>query len=139
MSRHWRICGDTRVRFVREDCDPCPLRSRCTRATDGKYGRSLILLPRDRQEGLGPAASRAADGGMEGPPRIRAGVEGTVSQAARRTRSGARTPCRGRPTTHLANLLSAAAVNLIRLDARTTGLHPGGTHTSHPARLALAA
>ncbi|WP_331748350.1 IS1182 family transposase [Streptomyces chartreusis] len=128
----------TRVHFAGEDCDPCPLRSRCTKATNAKYGRSLTLLPRDQQEVL--ARQRAEQQTEEWKSRynIRAGVEGTISQAAHRTRLR-RTPYHGQAKTHLANLLSAAAINLIRLDAWTNDALPGGTRTSHLARLDLAA
>ncbi|WUJ56803.1 IS1182 family transposase [Streptomyces mirabilis] len=39
-----------RVHFALADCDPCPLRARCTKAANSKWGRSLTLLPREQQQ-----------------------------------------------------------------------------------------
>ncbi|WP_456340791.1 IS1182 family transposase, partial [Streptomyces mirabilis] len=39
-----------RVHFALADCDACPLRPRCTKAANGKWGRSLTLLPREQQQ-----------------------------------------------------------------------------------------
>lgn len=97
----------------------------------------MTLLPRDQQEVLSQQRVEQRTDEWKARYDIRAGVEGTISQAARRNRLR-RTPYHGQPKTHLANLLSVAALNLIRLDAWATGLLPRGTHTSHLARLALA-
>ncbi|MFF1917695.1 transposase [Streptomyces sp. NPDC058239] len=69
---------------------------------------------------------------------IRAGVEGTISQAVRRT-GIRRTRYTGLPKTHLGNVLAAIAINIIRLDAWLTGTPLGTTRTSHMARLELTA
>ena len=127
-----------RVHFALAACRPCPLRSRCTTAANGKWGRSLTLLPREQHELL--ARQRAEQQTPQWKARydIRAGVEGTISQAVRRTRLR-RTPYRGQPKTHLANILSATAINLIRADAWLNGTPLGTTRVSHLARLDLAA
>jgi Transposase DDE domain len=127
-----------RVHFALADCRPCPLRSRCTKAEDGKWGCSLTLLPRAQHELL--ARQRAEQQTPQWKARydIRAGVEGTISQAVRRTRLR-RTPYRGQPKTHLASVLSATAINLIRVDAWLNGTPLGTTRVSHLARLGLAA
>jgi hypothetical protein len=126
------------VHFALADCRPCPLRSRCTKAANGNRGRSLTLLPRDQHELL--ARQRAEQQTPQWKARydIRAGIEGTISQAVRRTRLR-RTPYRGQPKTHLASILSATAINLIRADAWLNGTPPGTTRVSHLARLDLAA
>ena len=69
---------------------------------------------------------------------IRAGVEGTISQAVRATRLR-RTPYHGQDKTHLASVLSATAINLIRADAWLNGTPIGTTRVSHLVRLDLAA
>ncbi|MEV0595405.1 transposase, partial [Nonomuraea cavernae] len=67
--------------------------------------------------------------------KIRAGVEGTISQAVR---SGMRrTRYLGLNKTHLANALSAAAINLIRMDAWLTQTPLGATRASHFTQLDL--
>jgi Transposase DDE domain len=68
---------------------------------------------------------------------LRAGVEGTIAQAVRR--SGIGTTCYiGLSKTHLGHVFSATALNLVRLDARWTGKPLGATRTSHFTKLALA-
>lgn len=127
-----------RVHFALADCDPCPLRSRCTKAAHGRWGRSLTLLSREQHELL--ARQRAEQQTPEWKARynIRAGVEGTISQAVRVTRLR-RTPYHGQDKTHLASVLSATAINLIRADAWLNGTPLGTTRVSHLARLDLAA
>ncbi|MFJ9842404.1 transposase, partial [Kitasatospora sp. NPDC101155] len=69
---------------------------------------------------------------------VRAGVEGTISQAVRRT-GIRRTRYTGLAKTHLGNVLAATAINLIRLDAWLTDTPLGKTRISHLAALDLAA
>jgi transposase len=127
-----------RVHFALADCDPCPLRAQCTKAVHGRWGRSLTLLSREQHELL--ASQRAEQQTPQWKARydIRAGVEGTISQAVRATRMR-RTPYHGHPKTHLASILNATAVNLIRTDAWLNGTPLGTTRVSHLARLDLAA
>ena len=127
-----------RIHFALADCDACPLRAKCTKAANGKWGRSLTLLSREQHEVL--ARQRAEQQTPEWKARynVRAGVEGTISQAVRATRLR-RTPYHGLDKTHLANVLNTAALNLIRADAWLNGTPLGTTRVSHLARLDLAA
>ena len=127
-----------RVHFATADCNPCPLRSRCTKAANGKWARSLTLLPRELHELLARQRAEQQTAQWKARYDIRAGIEGTISQAVRRTRLR-RTPYRGQAKTHLANVLSATAINLIRVDAWLNGTPLGATRVSHLARLDLAA
>ncbi|MEU6324410.1 IS1182 family transposase [Streptomyces sp. NPDC047009] len=127
-----------RVRFAAQDCDPCPLRHRCTKAANGKWGRQLTLLPRAQQEALDARRQEQLTDEWQERYHVRAGVEGTISQAVRRT--GIRhTRYTSLPKTHLGHVLAATAINIIRLDAWLTGTPLGETRTSHLARLELAA
>lgn len=128
----------SRVHFALADCDACPLRPQCTKAANGRYGRSPTLLSREQHEVL--AAQRAEQRTPEWKARydVRAGVEGTMSQAVRATRMRT-TPCHGLSKTHLASVLNAAALNLIRADAWLNGTPLGTTRVSHLSRLDLAA
>ena len=66
--------------------------------------------------------------------KIRAGIEGTIAQAAHTT--GIRhARYTGLAKTRLEHALAATAVNLIRLDAWWTGHPPDRTRTSHLQRL----
>ncbi|WP_275902430.1 transposase [Streptomyces sp. S1D4-23] len=127
-----------RVRFALADCDPCPLRARCTKAANGKWGRSLTLLPREQQQILEERRAEQQTDEWKARYDVRAGVEGTISQAVRRTHLR-RTPYQGQHKTHLANVLSATALNLTRIDAWLNNTPLGTTRVSHLARLTLAA
>ncbi|MFD7280468.1 transposase [Streptomyces sp. NPDC059862] len=129
----------TKVQFSAADCRPCPLREHCTRASaTGRYGRSLTLLPRKQQEILEHQRVEQETDAWKKRYDVRAGVEGTISQAVRRTRLR-RTPYRGHAKTHLANVLSATVLNIIRTDAWLNSTPLGPTPASHLTRLALAA
>ncbi|HZD68852.1 MAG TPA: transposase, partial [Actinomycetes bacterium] len=68
---------------------------------------------------------------------LRAGVEGTISQAVAVT--GIRhARYKGQDKTHLEHVYSAVALNLIRLDAWWNGHALDRTRTSHLTRLELA-
>jgi transposase len=127
-----------RVHFALADCDACPLRPRCTKAAHGRWGRSLTLLSREQHEILTRQRAEQQTPEWKARYNVRAGVEGTISQAVRATRLR-RTPYHGQDKTHLANVLSAAALDLIRADAWLTGTPLGTTRVSHLARLDLAA
>ncbi|MGW3150324.1 transposase [Streptomyces sp. NPDC001177] len=59
------------------DCDPCPLRARCTEAANGKWGRSLTPLPQDRQQILEQRRAAQQTDAWKERYDARAGVEGT--------------------------------------------------------------
>ncbi len=66
----------------------------------------------------------------------RAGVEGTISQAVRTT-TIRHSRYRGQAKTGLAHVLSAAAINLHRIDAHQSGRPLGPTRHTHFADLDL--
>ena len=117
--------------FSAGDCGPCPARSLCT---TGKR-RQLTLMPRALAEAQ--AAARAAEKTI--PFRAdyarRAGVEGTMHQAA--SHGARRARYRGLPKTRLDHLYMACALNLLRLEAFWTGTPLDRQRTSHLARLEL--
>ncbi|MFE2093124.1 IS1182 family transposase [Streptomyces sp. NPDC059460] len=128
----------SRVHFRARDCASCPVRDKCTRAANGQWGRSLTLLPQDQQEALEVRRREQLTDQWQQRYNTRAGVEGTISQAMRRTHIR-RSRYTGLPKTHLGHILAATAINIIRLDAWLTGTPLGETRTSHLARLELAA
>ncbi|MFI6666781.1 transposase [Streptomyces sp. NPDC050481] len=98
----------------------------------------MTFLPRDRYEAL-EAACRAQDTDeWKERCKVRAGVEGTISQAVRVT-GLRRARYRNLLTTRLGHVFAATAPNIIRIDRWLTGTQLGGTRTSHPAALMLAA
>lgn len=124
--------------FSAEHCRPCPKQTWCTKPPSGRRGRGITFLPRERHEAL--EAVRQAQEADEWKDRyaIRAGVEGTISQAIRVT-ALRRTRYRNLPTTGLGHVFAATALNLIRIDRWLTGTPLRGTRTSHLESLMLAA
>jgi transposase len=124
------------VNFTGRDCAACEARPRCTRSKHGP--RSLTLHPRPQHEALEAARERQKTEEFKEQYKMRAGVEGTISQAVfalgmRRTRY------RGQAKTHLQHVATAAAINLKRALAWLGEEPRSETYCSHFARLALAA
>jgi len=117
--------------FSASDCGPCPARALCT---TGKR-RQLTVLPRDLAEAQ--AAARAAEKTIpfQADYARRAGVEGTMHQAA--SHGARRARYRGLPKTRLDHVYMACALNLLRLEAFWTGTPLDRRRTSHLARLEL--
>ena len=119
--------------FSARDCGPCPARSLCT--TSSKKHRQLTIPPRDLAQAQ--AAARAAEQTIpfQADYARRAGVEGTMHQAA--SRGARRARYRGLPKTRLDHVYMAAALNLLRLEAYWNGTPLDRQRTSHLARLEL--
>jgi transposase len=117
--------------FSAGDCGPCPARAQCT---TGKR-RQLTVLPRDLAEAQ--AAARAAEKTIpfQADYARRAGVEGTMHQAA--THGARRARYRSLPKTRLDHAFMAVALNLLRLNAYWNGTPLDRHRTSHLARLEL--
>jgi transposase len=137
-SRNWRQTTSRhglptiQATFRAPDCTPCPDRARCTHSP--VLARHLTFRPRlqyETQQRL--RAEQATDAWRERYAH-RAGIEGTVAQAARRADLH-QARYRGLAKTHLQHVLTALAVNLVRVDAWLSGIPPGGTWASHLTRL----
>ncbi|MFI6979069.1 IS1182 family transposase [Embleya sp. NPDC050154] len=140
-SRYWTAGLDNngrdaiRIRFATATCSPCSVRDQCTRST--RYGRQLTVRPREQDALLERVRAEQSTEAWKERYAGRAGVEGTIHQAVavggmRRTRY------RGLGKTHLGHVLTAAAINMIRLDAWWTGTPLAQTRTSRLAALELA-
>ena len=101
-----------KVRFSTSDCRPCPLKLQCTRSAR----RLLTLRPREEHETLEAARKREAQRGFAREYQQRAGIEGTISAGVRALHLR-RSRYIGLAKTHLQHVLTAAAMNLIRLGA----------------------
>jgi hypothetical protein len=119
------------VQFSPGHCGPCPARALCTRSKR----RQLTLPPRDLAEIQ--AAARAAQDtiSFQADYARRAGVEGTMAQAA--SHGARRARYRGLPKTRLDHIYMAVALNLLRLHAYWTATPLDRQRTSHLARLEL--
>ena len=122
-----------KVRFSPTDCQACPSKARCTRATT--RGRQLSLHTRETHEALAAARARQADEAERPLYRLRAGIEGTLSQSVRAF--GLRQArYRGLAKVHLHNVATAVALNLDRLAAWLDGRPLAPTRKSRFAALA---
>jgi transposase len=119
--------------FSPGDCGPCPARPQCT--TSSRNRRQITILPRDLAQAQ--AAARAAEKTIpfQADYARRAGVEGTIHQAA--SHGARRARYRGLPKTRLDHVYMACALNLLRLQAYWTGTPLDRQRTSHLARLEL--
>jgi transposase len=133
LSESWQPSKDTHgnamivIRFAAEDCQACALRARCTKATTG--GRGLSVRPREQHIAL--QAARVSQEGEEFRRKYkrRAGIEGTFTQGNRRC-DLRHARYIGQAKTHLQHLLTAIAINLLRLIAWLTEVPRAETRTS---------
>jgi transposase len=120
LATHWRPQRDSRghevvrIRFPDRACTVCPVRVRCTRRVGEP--RDLVVRPQAEHEVLQQARREQTTTEWKASFGRRAGVEGTICQAVRGP-DIRHARYRGLAKTRLQQLLSAAAVNLIRIDA----------------------
>ena len=119
--------------FSARDCGPCPARPQCT--TNSKHQRQLTVPPRDLADAQAAARAAETTAGFQADYARRAGVEGTMHQAA--SHGARRARYRGLPKTRLDHAYMACALNLLRLEAFWTGTPLDRQRTSHLARLEL--
>lgn len=119
------------VRFNKCDCQPCPVREQCTTSS---VGRRLTLRPREEHEALRQARADQDTDTWKERYKIRAGVEGTISQGVQRC-GLRRSRYRGLAKTSLQHQLTGAAMNLARIDAHLTDTPRARTRTSNFATL----
>jgi transposase len=119
--------------FSPGDCGPCPARELCTRSKAKR--RQLTVPPRDLADAQ--AAARAAEKtrSFQADYARRAGVEGTMHQAA--SHGARRARYRGLAKTRLDHAFMAVALSLLRLNAYWNGTPLDRQRTSHLARLEL--
>jgi transposase len=124
------------ARFARKDCTPCPFRSQCTKAK--LEPRIIGLQLREHHEALQAARQRQTTEAFQEQYAARAGIESTHEQAKRRC--GLR-QCRylGLAKTRLQHVLTAAAINLVRLRDWWAGTPVAATRRSRFAALQPAA
>ncbi|MDL5206487.1 IS1182 family transposase [Streptomyces sp. ALI-76-A] len=141
-SRYWTEGVDNngrdaiRIRFATATCAPCPVRDQCTRST--QYGRQLTIRPQEQDAVLERVRAEQSTDEWKDRYAARAGVEGTIHQAVA-TAGVRRTRYIGLAKTRLAHILTATAINLIRLDAWWNEIPLARTRISRLAALDLAA
>jgi transposase len=144
QSSYWRAHqtkGDypheaIQVRFSNKDCKTCDFKSLCTRSE--RQGRYLKFQPQARFEALKQARAFMASEAGKQEYRIRAGVEGTMNQAANAF-GGRRARYKGQDKTHFQQLMIGSAINIVRVDNFLNEKPKGKTPISRFAKLKQAA
>jgi len=135
ISSRWSVAGERmEVVFASQVCAACPVRSECTQSQT--TGRVLHLRPQAAHEALHARRQDQQTQTFRQQYAKRAGIEGTHSQAVRRM-GLRRARYDGLDKTHLQHVLTAVAINLVRIDAVLTQTPRGKTRRSNFARLAL--
>ena len=114
-----------KIKFSMRDCQPCASRALCTRAAR----RTVTVRPQEQHLSLQAARQREQTAAYKAEYAKRAGIEGTISQAVRAF-GVRRAPYRGAAKTHLQHVVTAAAINFVRVGAWLGGDRPAKTRLS---------
>lgn len=101
-----------RMRFAKAICDPCAVRQACT--SSATYPRQITVKPQAQHEAIRAAHARQATPEFKQSYALRAGVESTISQGARRF-ALRRSRYRGLARTHIQQTINATAMNVVRV------------------------
>ena len=123
------------VAFAKATCRTCPSRPLCTRAKTAP--REMTFRRAGRHEAIQAARQRQETAEWRALYGVRAGIEGCLSQAMRLC-GLRRSRYVGLAKTHLQHLATAAALNVVRLDAWLRGRPRAATRTSRFVRLMAA-
>jgi transposase len=140
-SVHWRpghdVSGDPviRIRFDGPTCRACPARPACTTAKGAP--RQLTVRPQAHHEAIQTARHRQETPAFKAQYALRAGVESSLSQGTRRF-DLRHSRYIGLARTHLQQLLTATAMNVVRVIAWLRG-EPLGERRRQPGHFALLA
>jgi len=130
------VSGDSvvRIRFDAVICRACSVRQACTRAKAAP--RQLTVRPQVFHEAIQTARQRQETAEFKAEYARRAGIEGTHTQAIRRCSIR---QCRysGQAKTHLQHLLTAMALNVVRLGEWWLSTPPAKTRRSPFADLGV--
>lgn len=123
-----------RVRFPAGRCGPCPDLRPCVSSATSRHRELMLRHQQAEHDAIRSIRAEQQTDAWKERYKIRAGVEGTISQAAGRC-GLRRSRYRGLAKTGLQHQFTAAALNLARIDAHLTGTPRARTRTSHFARL----
>jgi transposase len=124
-----------RVAFEPAPCQACPCRASCTRSKAAP--RTLALLPRAQHEAMQARRREQRTDAWKRVYAPRAGVERLLAQGVRAF-GLRRSRYIGHAKTHLQHVLTALAINIVRLDAWLRGIAPATTRRSRLAALMAA-
>ncbi len=100
------------IKFATTDCQMCSRRDYCTRSTPPR--RTITIRPQAQHEALLAGRQREQTKQFAAVYAQRAGVEGTIAQSVR-TCEVRRSRYMGQAKTHLQHVMTAAALNVIRM------------------------
>ena len=106
------------IKFSKRDCRLCEFQPHCTRSTPPR--RTIGVYPETEHKALSAARERETTEAFAQLYALRAGVEGTISQATRAF-GVRRTRYIGLAKTHLQHVLAAIAMNMVRTLRWLTG------------------
>jgi transposase len=121
-----------RIRFDRATCRACPTRQVCTTAKDAP--RPLTVRPQAHHEAIQAARLRQKTPEFKAQDALRSGVESSLSQGIRRF-DLRQSRYIGLARTYLQQLLTAVAMNVVRLIAWLRG-EPLGERRRKPGHFA---
>lgn len=128
-NRHAEVI---KIKFSTTDCGACPSRAACTHSVRAR--RTLTIRPQEQYLALQAARQRQATKAYATEYARRAGIEGTISQGVR-TFGLRRARYIGQAKVHLQHLLTAAALNFVRVGLWLIGTPRATTRLSPFARL----
>jgi transposase len=114
-----------KIKFSMHDCQPCPHRVDCTRAKR----RTITVRCEEHYGALQAARARENSAAYTMAYAKRAGIEGTLSEGIR-AHGLRRTRYIGEAKTHLQHVLTAAAINFVRIGHWLMGKPLATTRTS---------
>ena len=117
------------IRFANADCGPCPCRAQCTKAPRW----SIAIRPRARYEALQARRALQETETFAAEYARRAGIEGTISQGVRAF-GLRRAQYIGAAKTHLQYILTAAAIDFVRVTQWLDDAPVAKTHRSPLSR-----
>src|SRR5215204_2667319 len=122
-----------KIKFRDKDCLNCQSRNQCVRSK--KAARSLQIPSREMYEALEQTRKKLSSDEGRNEYKKRAGIEGTISQGVRRG-TLRRSRYRGVEKTHLQEVATATAINIVRAVNFLNLKPPAKTRVSRFARLA---
>jgi transposase len=121
-SMSWTPAVDNRqtsvikIKFSTTDCGKCPCRTQCIRSQKKYVRRTITVRPKDSYLALQARRVQVRTPEYAAEYARRAGIEGTISEGIR-AHGMRRSRYVGLQRTHLAHILTAAAINLVHVGA----------------------
>ncbi|MDP9427275.1 MAG: IS1182 family transposase [Actinomycetota bacterium] len=127
-----------KIKFSTKDCRVCPSQELCIRSEKKYVRRAVTVRPREEHEALNRRREYQSTQEYAKEYAIRAGIESTISEGVRAL-GLRRTRYVGLARTHLGHVLTAAAIDFLRVGEWLAGTQRGKTRQSRFANLMIQA